>query len=77
MDAETVVRAKYDDAVRKAWDALARYKFWMFGYWAARAVGYGQLLGELGADKPANPFAVLVHGARRKIAADELAAQAA
>ena len=24
-----------NDAERKAWDALARYKFWMFGYWAA------------------------------------------
>jgi hypothetical protein len=31
-------------AERKAWDALARYKFWMFGYHAAAWIKYNDLL---------------------------------
>ncbi|MDP2730867.1 MAG: hypothetical protein Q8O55_10355 [Dehalococcoidales bacterium] len=34
------------DAEAKAWEALSGYKFWMFGYHAARWVNYKQLLGE-------------------------------
>jgi hypothetical protein len=32
------------DAETKAWEALRGYKFWMFGYHAARWVNYNQLL---------------------------------
>lgn len=49
------------EAERKAWDALARYKFWMFGYWAARVVQITQSLG----DREPNPFRDLVERARR------------
>lgn len=43
----------------KAWDALARYKFWMFGYHAAHVVKLRRLLGLRG-----NPFKLLVDLAR-------------
>lgn len=32
-------------AERKAWDALARWKFWMFGYWAGKVVTIKRQLG--------------------------------
>jgi len=32
------------DAEAKAWEALRGYKFWMFGYHAARWQNYNQLL---------------------------------
>ena len=32
------------DAENKAWEALSGYKFWMFGYHAARWVTYNRLL---------------------------------
>ncbi len=51
-----------DQAVDKALDSLARYKFEMFGYWASAFVKYNQLLpGEM---KVANPFKDLVKVAR-------------
>lgn len=52
-----------DEAERKAWAALAGYKFWMFGYWAATWVKYNQLLPNDGLRKP-NPFKGLVAIAR-------------
>ena len=50
-----------DDAELKAWDALARYKFWMFGYWAAAWVS----LNRLGGLKRENPFKPVVLLARQ------------
>lgn len=47
-------------AEAKAWDSLARYKFQMFGYWAAIWVH----LNRIGGFKRANPWAGLVRDAR-------------
>jgi uncharacterized membrane protein YjdF len=55
--------AKLIEAERKAWDSLARYKFLMFGYWAAQWVLCRGLTG----DKIANPFRELVTVARSKL----------
>lgn len=49
-----------DDAEREAWDALSRYKFQMFGYWAAIWVHLNRIIG---ARRP-NPWSVLVKQAR-------------
>lgn len=49
-----------DEAERKAWDSLARYKFQMFGYWAAIWVHLNRISGE----KRPNPWAELVKVAR-------------
>jgi hypothetical protein len=51
------------DAERKAWEALSGYKFWMFGYHAARWVTYNNLLPE----KQPSPFKAAVHLARQRI----------
>ncbi len=47
-------------AEAKAWDALARYKFQMFGYWAAIWVHLNRIEGK----KRPNPWKALVHTAR-------------
>jgi len=47
-------------AERKAWDSLARYKFQMFGYWAAIWVHLNRLSGA----KRKNPWTALVKTAR-------------
>lgn len=44
------------EARAKAWDALSRYKFVMFGYWAAIWVH----MNHVGKLKQPNPFRVLV-----------------
>lgn len=49
-----------DAAEQKAWDALTRYKFQMFGYWAAIWVHLNRISGA----KRANPWRELVHNAR-------------
>lgn len=49
-----------DVAERKAWESLGRYKFQMFGYWAAIWVHMNRLCPE----RKANPFAALVKAAR-------------
>ncbi len=54
------INAECDEAERKAIDALARYKFWMFGYWAAIWVH----LNRLRAVPQPNPFKPLVQAAR-------------
>lgn len=54
------LRAELDASERKAWDSLARYKFWMFGYWAAIWVH----LNRIGHFKRPNPWRVLVETAR-------------
>lgn len=57
---------RIDDALaaaeQNAWLALARYKFWMFGYYAGRWV----FLASLHWRKLANPFRPLVELARRR-----------
>ena len=49
-----------DDAERKAIDSLARYKFWMFGYWAGIWVHLNRIEG----NKRPSPFKRLVNTAR-------------
>jgi len=48
------------EALEQAIDALARYKFMMFGYWAAIWVH----LNQIDANKEGNPFRALVVAAR-------------
>ena len=55
---------EWNDAQRRAWDALARYKFWMFGYHAARVIYVGSLIARMGGPRLANPFGSLVAAAR-------------
>ena len=54
-----------DEAEQKAWDNLSRYKFNMFGYWAAIWVHLNRISGE----NRANPFKELVKLARYSAAA--------
>lgn len=61
---------EWEDAARRAWDALARYKFWMFGYHAARVVYLGTLINRIGGPRLANPFADLVELARANYCRD-------
>ncbi len=51
-----------DEAERKAWDALSRYKFQMFGYWAAIWVH----LNHIGDFRRPNPWRSVVMDARRR-----------
>jgi hypothetical protein len=51
------------DAEQKAWEALSGYKFWMFGYHAARWINYNKLLEK----SLPNPFKETVQLARNKI----------
>ena len=50
-------------AERKAWDSLARYKFMMFGYWAAIWVHTNRV----GKFRLSNPFTDLVVVARNRV----------
>jgi hypothetical protein len=50
------------EAERKAWDALSRYKFQMFGYWAAVWVHLNRISG---ARRP-NPWREVVLSARER-----------
>ncbi len=50
------------EAENKAWEALARYKFLMFGYWAAIWVHLNKISGK----KRPNPWKSLVVFARKK-----------
>jgi hypothetical protein len=54
------LEAHLNEAETKAWDSLARYKFQMFGYWAAIWVH----LNRIGHFKRKNPFRGLVNAAR-------------
>ena len=49
-----------DEAERKAWDSLSRYKFAMFGYWAGIWVHLNRIAGL----KRPNPWNGLVKHAR-------------
>lgn len=52
-----------EEAERRAWDSLARYKFMIFGYWAAIWVHLNRVSGE---NRP-NPWRSLVMMARSQI----------
>jgi hypothetical protein len=52
-----------EEAEEKAWDSLARYKFQMFGYWAAIWVH----LNRIGNFKRPNPWTDLVKLSREKV----------
>lgn len=56
------LKHELDEAERKAWEALARYKFQMFGYWAAVWVHVNRI----GEFKRPNPWRSLVHSARNQ-----------
>jgi hypothetical protein len=59
------------DAELKAWEGLRGYKFWMFGYHAARWVNYNQLLPQ--SRRFRSPFKALVEVADHKL--DKLQAE--
>ncbi len=63
--AMTELTAELDIAERDAFKNLARYKFWMFGYFAARWVFLNHILKV----KRPNPFKSLVNAARVQMAA--------
>lgn len=56
MTLEERLQADLAEAECKAWDALSRYKFWMFGYWAADWVKINRRL----PGRRQNPFTRLV-----------------
>lgn len=58
------IDAHLEEAERKAFDALSRYKFAMFGYWAAIWVHWNRA----GNAKKSNPFRGLVHAAKTRVA---------
>lgn len=58
-----------EEAEREAWDSLTRYKFQMFGYWAAAWMH----LNRVGRFKKPNPFRSVVAEARRVEASKECA----
>jgi len=60
---EIDLEAKLNEAEVKAWQSLARYKFIMFGYWAAIHVHFNRL-GNM--NRP-NPFAQLVAIAQERV----------
>lgn len=55
------IDAALDEADRKAWEALARYKFMMFGFWAAFWVHLNKISGQ----NRSNPWKPIVIQARR------------
>lgn len=57
-DPAQIILLSMAEAETKAWEALSGYKFWMFGYHAARWVNYNQLLPRQRRFR--NPFASLV-----------------
>jgi len=63
MSAEQKLLEHLSEAERKAWESLARYKFQMFGYWAAIWVH----LNRIGGFKRRNPWGSLAKEARRQV----------
>lgn len=59
------VEAELENCAAKAMDALSRYKFWMFGYWAAMWVNINRLHPVMFGRK--NPFRELVKFAQREM----------
>ena len=60
MTIEEKLLADLDEAEAKAWDSLSKYKFQMFGYWAAIWVHLNLISGA----KQSNPFRLLVANAK-------------
>lgn len=60
-----ILLAAMRDAETKAWEGMRGYKFWMFGYHAARWVNYNQLLPP--SQRFRSPFRGLVEVADRKL----------
>ena len=60
MSVEDRLLQELDEAEAKAWDALGRYKFQMFGYWAAIWVH----LNRVSEVHHPNPWRCLVQSAR-------------
>ena len=67
MDATPTIAQEIAIAEAKAIDALGRYKFQMFGYWA----GIWVHLNRIDGGKRANPFLPLVHAARNMAKVEE------
>ncbi len=65
---------EWQDATRQAFDALARYKFWMFGYHAGRAVFLASLIGRNGGPRLSNQPAAPTTEADQRKANEYLAA---
>lgn len=70
MTAERM-RAELEQAERKAWEALSRYKFQMFGYWCSVWVHLNRISGE---NRP-NPWRDLVLRARSRLSDREAKAR--
>lgn len=51
------------DCERKAWESLSKYKFMMFGYWAAMWVHFNRH----GGRQWRNPFKAIVDLAKEKV----------
>lgn len=62
LEAMVDIEKLLDEAEKKAWDSLARYKFQMFGYWASIWVH----LNRAGGFNRPNPFAEVVSVARKR-----------
>lgn len=60
---EKKIIAQLDKAERKAWNSISRYKFQMFGYWAALWVTLNRISGL----RRPNPWLGLVKYARAAI----------
>jgi len=67
-DRACAIECEIDNARIKALESLGKYKFMMFGYWAAIWVHLNRLWPVMGGRK--NPFAELVKTARRMARAD-------
>ena len=67
LRAEAGLLPALDEAEQKAWQALARYKFQMFGYWVSIWVHLNRLSGL----RRPNPFTVAVALAQAKIKSRE------
>ena len=60
MSLDKRIENEINEAEHKAWESLARYKFQMFGYWAAIWVHLNRISGL----KKPNPWRSLVKEAR-------------
>ncbi len=54
------IRQRMAEAEASAWNALSRYKFWMFGYHASKWVRLNKLLRDFGEPAAPNPWYLLV-----------------
>ncbi len=56
------IKKQLDEAEQKAWESLSKYKFMMFGYWAAIWVHLNKIL----VGHRENPFRELVKMAKNR-----------